>query len=73
MKILANRGSFEDNNPNLLKYWDFSKNKNVNPCNITSGSREKVWWKCEKGHSWFERIALMTNLKRVKYCRVCNE
>jgi very-short-patch-repair endonuclease len=73
LKILANRGSFEDNNPNLLKYWDFSKNKNVNPCNITSGSREKVWWKCEKGHSWFERIALMTNLKRVKYCRVCNE
>jgi len=73
MKILENRGSFEDNNPNLLKYWDYSKNKNVSPNNVTSGSREKVWWKCGKGHSWTESITAMTNPRRVKYCRICNK
>jgi hypothetical protein len=73
LKILENRGSFEDNNPNLLKYWDYSKNKNISPNNVTSGSREKVWWKCVKGHSWTESITSMTNSKRVKYCRICND
>ena len=73
LKILQNRGSLEVNNPNVLKYWDYSKNKNITPNNVTSGSREEVWWKCGKGHSWTESIKSMTNSKRVKYCRLCNE
>ncbi len=39
-------------NPELLKEWDYKKNK-VLPENISIGSGLKVWWKCDKcGTSW---------------------
>lgn len=39
-------------NPELLKEWDYEKNK-VLPENISIGSGLKVWWKCERcGTSW---------------------
>ena len=38
--------------PDLLHEWDYEKNTGVSPEEITTGSGRKVWWKCEKGHSW---------------------
>lgn len=35
----------------LIKEWDFSKNKE-NPGEVSTGSGKKVWWVCEKGHSY---------------------
>ncbi len=37
--------------PELVKEWDFEKNKKL-PSQYASGSDRRVWWKCEKGHSW---------------------
>ena len=42
-------------NKNLMEQWDYEKNKknNIFPENITIGnSTIKIWWKCEKGHSY---------------------
>lgn len=38
--------------PKLVKEWDYDKNGILTPNNITSGCDKKVWWRCEKGHSW---------------------
>lgn len=35
----------------LLKQWDYDKNV-ITPQELTSGSRTKIHWKCEKGHKW---------------------
>ena len=32
--------------------WDYEKNGDLKPDELVSGSAKKVWWKCEKGHSW---------------------
>lgn len=37
--------------PELAKEWDFDKNI-INVEKISYGNKTKVWWKCEKGHSW---------------------
>ena len=38
--------------PELLSLWDFEKNQNISPQDLMPYSGMKVWWKCEKGHSW---------------------
>ncbi|MDO4188243.1 MAG: zinc-ribbon domain-containing protein [Lachnospiraceae bacterium] len=50
--------------PLIAKEWDYEKNDNLSPETVTCGSNKKVWWKCEKGHSWKATIA-----SRVSGCR----
>ena len=38
--------------PEILKTWSLKKNLPVVPSDLTHGSRAKVWWTCEKNHSW---------------------
>ncbi len=57
--------------PELLKEWDYEKNTNVSPDELTCGSTRKVWWKCNNGHkSWFAPVS-----SRVKGhgCPVCGK
>lgn len=37
--------------PDLMAQWDFEKNT-LKPEEITIASHDKVWWKCDLGHSW---------------------
>jgi len=40
--------------PEIAKEWHPTKNGNITPYNIVSGSHKKFWWKCDKGddHEW---------------------
>ena len=38
--------------PELLDKWDYKKNIDLNPDQITPGSNKKIWWLCENGHSY---------------------
>ena len=51
-KLLVGYNDFATMNPDLLKEWDNEKNTNIKLSEVMSGSREKVWWKCSKGHSY---------------------
>ena len=55
--------------PALLKQWDREKNGDLTPDGVTYGSHRKVWWRCEKGHSWQAAIAART--KRKTGCPYC--
>ena len=37
--------------PDMMAQWDFEKNT-VKPDTITIASHDRVWWKCDLGHSW---------------------
>ena len=39
-------------NAKLSKCWNIELNHGLKPDNISPGSHRKVWWTCEKGHSW---------------------
>lgn len=41
--------------PDLVKEWDYEKNT-ISPKEVTKKSEKRVWWVCEKGHSWNARV-----------------
>lgn len=43
-------------NVELMKEWNKEKNISYNPADLTSGSSEKVWWKCKKGHEYQRHV-----------------
>jgi len=52
----------------LVKEWDFDKNT-IQPNEVTYGSKKKVWWRCNEGHSFEELIYNRTHRK--VNCRKC--
>ena len=38
--------------PLVAKEWDYEKNGNLKPDEITIGSNRKIWWVCSRGHKW---------------------
>lgn len=44
-------------NPSLVAEWNYDKNGNLMPDQITASSNKKVWWKCEYGHEWQTSVA----------------
>ena len=55
----------------LLKEWDYEKNCDLRPENISYGSAQKVWWKCDKGHSWQMDVNHRTGPDKNK-CPICS-
>ena len=39
-------------NPELSEEWNYEKNNNLTPYDVTAGSHKKVWWLCGKGHPY---------------------
>ena len=50
-KVLADFNDFASKYPHHVKEFDFKKNL-FTPEEFTSGSNQKAWWVCVKGHSW---------------------
>ena len=53
-KILRGYNDLATTNPELLKEWNYERNnKNgIFPYNVFQGTHMKVWWICDKGHSY---------------------
>lgn len=51
-KVLTGYNDFAFLHPELVKQWDFTKNKNRDPRKVRPGSNYRVWWICEIGHSY---------------------
>jgi hypothetical protein len=73
----AGKKASQDNNlavifPDLVKEWDTKKNGILTPYNVTFGSKIKVWWKCERGHSWLASPCSRTG-KGKTGCPLCGK
>lgn len=60
--------SFVRVHPELLKYWDCDRNVGLNPKDIFYGSDKEVWWKCEKGHSYKQKVNSMSSGNKCPIC-----
>ena len=62
--------SFSVKYPEIAKQWHPTKNGDLTPNDIVSGSQKKVWWKCDKGedHEW---ISSEVNKVKRNYCPYC--
>ena len=43
---------YVSDNAQLMAEWNWEKNTYFDPSTLMLGSGKKVWWKCEKRHSW---------------------
>ena len=70
-KKVSRTNCLSTTHPHLVKEWHPSRNGNLTPDDVTSGSTNKVWWTCNKGsdHEW---LASINNRSKGKGCGVCN-
>ena len=69
-KKIIYENSLEALFPDLITEWDYEKNIDIKPSELGAGSSLKVWWKCEKNHSWQTRISDRT---KGSNCPQCNK
>lgn len=67
-KLLVGFNDLQTKFPSLSADWDYDKNT-ILPSQVFPGTRQKVWWKCEKNHSYYASIASRALLKTgCPYC-----
>ena len=55
-------------NPTIATEWNFKRNGKLKPEYVTSNSKKKVWWKCNKGHEWKATIVNRNAGNGCPYC-----
>lgn len=60
-RALPGYNDFAHCHPELLLQWDNEKNKDIFPNQVLPHSEKKVWWKCDKGHSYQMMIGNKSN------------
>lgn len=56
-KVLKGFNDLMTTNPELCKEWDYEKNGNLTPYDISKGTHKKVWWKCANNHFFLMKVA----------------
>ena len=51
-KLLIGFNDLKTKNPELVKEWHPTKNRDLKPENFFPNSHKKVWWICDKGHEY---------------------
>jgi len=69
-KAVSDTNSLKAKHPDIALEWHPSKNGDLTPDNVTSGSRKKVWWLCSSDslHVW---TATITDRVRGRGCPYC--
>ncbi len=68
-RVLKGFNELAKTNSELLNEWDYDKN-DISPNEVTKRSSRKVWWICEKGHSYESSISGRTG-DRKRGCPYC--
>ncbi|MBQ2256957.1 MAG: zinc-ribbon domain-containing protein [Clostridia bacterium] len=69
MKTIMFANSLVEKCPDVLALWDYEKNKDMRPQDVSIHHKKKVWWRCEKGHGWQAPVnGVAANGTRCPYC-----
>ena len=67
-EVRAGENDLATTHPHLVAQWNYEKNGDLTPQQVSYGSTKKVWWRCEKGHEWQAKISFRS---RGSGCPVC--
>ena len=67
-EVLIGFNDLATTNPALAAEWNYEKNENLSPQDVTRSSSRKVWWRCSEGHEWQATIA---NRNYENNCPIC--
>ena len=70
MSVLAEKKEkrYVSDNAQLMEEWDWERNTDVTPSQLTIGSHKKIWWKCSKGHEWLAEVYSRNSGNGCPYC-----
>lgn len=54
-RVLVGFNDFATMMSDFVKEWDMDRNSSL-PTDFSHGSKQKIWWKCGKDHSWMAPI-----------------
>lgn len=60
-KKICYHQSLEYKYPDIAKQWHPTKNNDVKPSEVSSGSSQKAWWICPEKHEWCINISCRTS------------
>ena len=66
--VLTGYNDLATRNPELLTEWDYTRNIEVKPTEISVFSHRKVWWKDIYGHDWKASVSNRANGTGCPYC-----
>ena len=67
-RIADAENNFAVRNPQLANEWHLTRNGELTPYDVTSGSQQRVWWVCERGHNWEANIRNRARGNGCPYC-----
>lgn len=67
-RVIKGINDLASQRPDLVAEWDYDKNKDLKPDEVTSGSSKKVWWICNKGHEWQASVSNRAKNRGCPYC-----
>ena len=68
-QIVPGENDLATTHPRLAEQWDGAANGALTPRDVGPGSHRKVWWRCEKEHSW--RAAVFSRTDGGSGCPAC--
>jgi len=66
---VAKADSLARRSPKIARDWDAERNGTLKPIEVHAASKQAVWWRCARKHSWRAAVRERTVLKRA--CPVC--
>jgi DNA-directed RNA polymerase subunit RPC12/RpoP len=66
--VIKGKTDLQTVNPRLAKEWDYEKNNELTPADVSPNSDKKVWWECIKGHKWQAKIGHRNHGSGCPYC-----
>jgi len=69
-KVLIGYNDLATVNPTLAKEWHPTKNRDLSPSDVLSGTAQKVWWQCAYGHEW--QASIVNRHKKSSGCPYCS-
>ena len=67
-KVLKGYNDLATINPILVNEWNYNKNNDLTPDQVTANSDKNAWWICKKGHEWEAKINNRSNGRNCPYC-----
>lgn len=65
---IKGKTDLESQDPILSEDWNYEKNGDLKPSDVTVMSNKKVWWRCKNGHEWETAVCRRKAGNGCPYC-----
>lgn len=65
---MKKKESLAERSPELAMEWDYEKNGDLKPEDVSVNSCKRVWWQCDQGHEWMATVAARYKGQPCPYC-----